>query len=415
MTVNPCHPPYSDHSAVTSRRKPVGRSSKLWQAYLAGVATLSLGALAGGCSDERPNQQGSFPYSSEQVREDYSKIPSGFILRLGPELASDGCSESMDFGAHALLDESAANSPDMRMLYSDLSAVNANNVARVFNANAYRMNGSLGTMNLLSSEMSSSSELKMLNSPSRQFLALQQESSSYPAQFSLSLQLPLGGSEVSNPSILDDSSAEFNLAHDLNNGESINLFHLIPGQGVSQVVHQGPAQGVIKGAQAPSKASVAQQGSLQTPSGTDVSQGVSQELKQHPNQHKGTPVITKEDLAVSQNVEDVHQGVQQAPPVKGTPVQGNLAKGTKGSTIGSLAGTATYASSGAAHCPVGHSDESLYHRHFLNDFRPIYESQTLAGYNWGYYGAPSRIDGDDGSTYYLYPRPQCTEASWCQG
>ena len=336
------------------------------------AAVLSVTAISS-CSDSEPDQDF---FDLAQLEEDYQKTPSGFLLRLDSNL----CAHQ---NIHNLQEQNASAS--IRLTYQNADEINEDNVDRIFRGQAYMLDHSTDTSSVLP-EGSSVDDLKMLNLPPTQFVALSQRTANYPAHFSLNLQANLNNLAMSLSPVQSPGQSPRQSKGSLSVGQSSPQQGTVKDGGKS-TVHQGPVQ----------KGSPDQQ--------TKATLATSDPVQQ--------TIVEPEPKGVTQG-----SGVSQSVVVKGTPEQLSPAqspakgKGAKGSTH-TLASTQQQGSSASQNSGC-QSIQQGYQGHFLNTFRPVYPSANLVGYNWGYYDRPTVLHSEE-HTYLFYPRPVCSEAAWCSG
>lgn len=335
------------------------------------AAVLSFTAVSS-CSDSEPDQDF---FDLAQLEEDYQKTPSGFLLRLGANL----CAHE---NIHNLQEQTASAS--IRLTYQNADEINEDNVDRIFRGQAYMLDHSTDASSLLP-EGSSVNDLKMLNLPPTQFVALSQRTANYPAHFSLNLQADLNSLAMGLSPVQSPGQSPTQSKGSLSVGKSSPQQGILKG-GAKGTVHQGPMQ---KGSPAQhTKATLATSGPTQQAIVEPAPKGVAQ------------------GSGVSQSM------VAKETPGQFSPAQ-SPAKG-KGAKDSFRTLSSPQQDSSVSQNPGCQSIQQGYQGHFLNTFRPVYPSANLVGYNWGYYDRPTVLHSEE-HTYLFYPRPVCSEAAWCSG
>ena len=324
--------------------------------------------IATGCSGGSPGTD-TLSFSAHDLEQDYKDIPSGFLLRLSSNL----CAQEAEASSYELSADEAAS---VRLTYQDMDHVDESTVARIFNNESYMIDHITDRKSLLQ-EDTQITELKMLNLPPTDFVALTSKTAAYPEEFSLDLQAHLNGS-------LETSNLTPEQAKGAVNQSQASAFK---GGSVSQNTVAQNHKGVHQGSSSPTQTTFKGKGPMQTSPGVMQSQG--------PAQSKGKLAT------VSQNT--VHQGT---PSQKGVTQKG--AKGKKGASTTAL-GVEQTANTVTQRCPLA----TMQHNHLLDHFRPVYASANLTGYNWGYYAHP-KVWKSEEHTYFFYPKPTCSAASWCE-
>lgn len=202
---------------------------------------------------------------------------------------------------------------------------------------------------------------------------------------------------------------------------SLNTDQVVGSGQPSQLVHQGVSQSSKgksgKGGKGKGSLSVNQAGKVKGPAqgvNQGVSQGVNQGVSQGVNQgvHQGIQQDKGHKSASAGVAQGSFSSPNQFPAAhyKGyIPSQG---KSSKASLKGPGQQHVAQASYSQLNSAGSGAQVACDQDHLSNHYRPSAVSSRLTPFRWGYYGAPRMISSGD-RTYYIYSKPSCKEASWC--